>query len=1060
MSENAVLEKPQEVKKKKPNMKITLWCAGAVVLLITVVLIALFVHSDRGVVYPVCINEILASNSRFPNADGRCCDFIELYNSGDHAVDISGFQLGDMEGSGRYMIPSGTILYPGEYMVVYCDPTAEDARYAHFGISRAGGEVFYLIGSNGAIVDQVTTLATDMDQTMLRREDGTLTLGNRATPGHANDMNAEQAVGVYNSVVSPVCISEFSVSNNLYDGRHRLMCDWIELHNTSVSPVDISGFTLSDNVGNNKFAFPEGTVIAAGEQLLVLCADGVEDSGVAPFGLSKAGGETVVLKNNEGLIVEIAESISMDSGSQIRCEDGSFAKCDLPSPGYANTEDGHKAFLQSIGAQSGGVVISELMAGTQLVLADDYDDFSDWAELYNTTAQTVELDGWFLSDDPSNPCKWQFPNVQIGAGERLLVYLSGRDTLTDRQIHAGFSLSAGGESLLISSYLGSVVDSVTFGKSENNCSFVCTGDEPVICAKPTPGLPNDDAGYDALCDGLLPRGELAIWEVMTSNDRYLPQDLGLCYDWVEIKNVSSHDVELSKYTITDDAGTPDYFRLPEKTLKPGEVIAIVLSGDETLSTGRHSHAPFSLDAGEDQLLLFGPGGKLQDFVFLKNIPVGHSYGRTEGQGGFFYMNPTPERENKDGYRYISDEPSSQYTAGVHSGDGAFTVPLEAKGTIYYTLDGSDPDERSLPYSAPLNIEKTTVVRAVSMENGKLVSPIYTATFVVGEPHDLPVVSLVTDPANLWGGNGIYKDNDIEIKEQRRPANISYTGTDGNFALDCELSMHGATSLMYAKKKSFKVRFQDKYDGILNYDVFEDGEVEHFSALVVRAAREDVISTHIRDTLMSHIAIENSDAVVSQKYKYIALYLNGEYWGLYAFREFHSADHYATYMDVPADTVTKVNYANDELNSLNELYRTLNNRNMRSEKDWNYVKSLLDLESFADWIIFEAYTGNFDIHENMRYYYSTADGKWRCGLVDVDLGFFRNPAFSEVVESFHHGKLVSALLTNPEFKEMVALRLAELLEGPLSDQNVQDTINMLADIIDSEIYLEAERWDYS
>jgi hypothetical protein len=134
--------------------------------------------------------------------------------------------------------------------------------------------------------------------------------------------------------------------------------------------------------------------------------------------------------------------------------------------------------------------------------------------------------------------------------------------------------------------------------------------------------------------------------------------------------------------------------------------------------------------------------------------------------------------------------------------------------------------------------------------------------------------------------------------------------------------------------------------------------------------------------------------------------------------------------------------------------------MRSEKDWNYVKSLLDLESFADWIIFEAYTGNFDIHENMRYYYSTADGKWRCGLVDVDLGFFRNPAFSEVVESFHHGKLVSALLTNPEFKEMVALRLAELLEGPLSDQNVQDTINMLADIIDSEIYLEAERWGYS
>ena len=212
--------------------------------------------------------------------------------------------------------------------------------------------------------------------------------------------------------------------------------------------------------------------------------------------------------------------------------------------------------------------------------------------------------------------------------------------------------------------------------------------------------------------------------------------------------------------------------------------------------------------------------------------------------------------------------------------------------------------------------------------------------------------------------------------------------------------------------------------------------------------------------MSHIASENSDAVVSQKYKYIALYLNGEYWGLYAFREFHSADHYGTYMNVPSDTVTKVNYTTDVTSSLSELYRSLGRRNMRNQNDWNYVKSILDLESFADWIIYEAYTGNFDINENMRYYYSSADGKWRCGLVDVDLGFFRTAAFSEVVQSFHHGKLVSALLTNPEFKEMVALRLAELLEGPLSDKNVQETINMLADTIDSEIYLEAERWGYS
>ena len=1061
MSQNAVLDKPETSKKtKKPNIKITVWCACAIALLVMVVLLVLFVRTDSGLVYPVYINEILASNSRFPNADGRCCDYIELYNSADHAVDISGFQLGDMEGSGRYVFPSGTVMQPGSYLIVYCDSTANGAGYATFGISRGGGEVFYLIGGNGAIVDSVTTLATDMDQTMIRRADGTWTLGGRATPGHANNMTDEESVGVYNAEVSPVCISEFSACNNIYDGRYRLMCDWVELHNNASAPVDISGFTLSDNMGNNKYEFPAGTVIAADGYLVVHCADGMEDPGIAPFGLSKSGGEILVLKNNQGLIVEIADSVAMDTGSQIRGEGGKWIRSETPSPGFSNTEDGYLAFLRSIGAAEGSVVISELMAGDQVLLSDDFDDFSDWVELYNPGSEDVALDGWYLSDDLTNPRKWQFPNVQIKAGERMVVYLSGRDTRTDRQLHTGFSLSAGGESLVISSYLGSVVDSVTFGKSEPNCSFVCDGGEPVLCAMPTPGLPNDDEGYETFCQSMQPKGGLAIWEVMTSNDRFIPQDLGECYDWVELKNISDSDIQLSDYTITDDAGTPGLYRLPDKVLKPGAVIVIILSGDESLASGKNAHAPFTLDAQSDQLLLYTTDGVLQDHVFLHAIPVDYSYGRVDGEGGFYYMTPTPERQNKTGYRQISAEPASTMAAGVHTGDSAFTVPLEAAGNIYYTLDGSDPNERSLPYSTPIEISETSVLRAVSVEEGKLVSPIYTATFVIGEPHDLPVVSLVTDPANLWGGKGIYKDNDIDIKEERRPANIAYSGTDGNFSMDCALSMHGATSLMYAEKKSFKVRFLDNYDGRLSYDVFEDGEVTHFSALVLRAAREDVISTHIRDTLMTQIALECSDSVVMQKYKYMALYLNGEYWGLYAFREFHSAEHYASYMDVPAETVTKVNYANDQQNSLTDLYRFVKNRSLRNTADYERVTSIIDVDSFIDWIIFEAYTGNFDINENMRYYYSTADGLWRCGLVDVDLGFFRNPAFTEVANSFHHGTIVSALLTNPEFQDKLAKRTAELLEGPLSDQHVQDTIDMLASIIDNEIYQEAERWGYT
>ena len=1063
MDENNELEEvvvPEEqdtpAEKKKPDLRILFWLIGAALLAGLVILLVSFLGGDS-LTYPVRINEVLASNTRYPNSEGRCCDYIELHNTADHSVDLGGFQLGDMEGAGRYVIPTGTVLPAGGYLVVYCDPLAEG--YAPFGISRAGGEIFYLIGTNGAIVDQLTTLPTDLDQAMVF--DGEKwTVSAKPTPGAANAVTSEGGQGVYNSAVSPVCISEFSAANTGFLASRQLMCDWVELHNTGSTAADISGYSLSDNVGNDKYIFPEGTVIPADGYLLVYCADGLEEEGVAPFGLSKLGGETVVLKNEGSRIVEIADSLPMEKGSQTRDEAGLWLPCDRSTPGYPNTEEGYSAFLAAIGAKEGMVVISELMSADQLMLPDAWGDFSDWAELYNTGAEPVQLDGWFLSDDPENPMKWQFPKVELGAGQRLIVYLSGRDTVKDGQVHAGFSLSAGGESLILSSYVGSKVDGVTFGASDANTSFVCANGEAILTTTPTPGFPNDDAGYESFCSAQNSKGALAIWEVMTENDWFLPQSLGLCYDWVELKNISDETIEMSDYYITDDPDVPQMFRLPAGELKPGELVVIVLSGDVTLSNKKYDHGNFALDAKEDTLLVYGKDSRLLDFVFLTGIPVQHSYGRLEGKGGFHFMKPTPDDPNKDGFRQISAEPVADIAAGVHVCDKAVSVKLEAEGTIYYTLDGSDPDAQSHVYEGPLEISDTKVLRAAAIEDGKMISGSYTATFVFQTDHTLPVVSLVTDPDNLWSRTGIYKDDNELIKEEKRPGNISYSGEDGSFSMDCRINMHGATTLMWFPKKSFTVSFRDAYDGILNYDVFGDGEVTHFSKLILRNAYEGGLSTYMRDTMMADLADSCSESVVNQKYRYITLYLNGEFWGIYAFRELHSAEHYGSYFDVPSDTVTKQNYTTDIRNSsIGQMWRWLEKNDFKSEEDYAYAKSLLDIDSFVDWIIFQAYTGNFDINGNMRYYYSTADGVWRCALTDVDLGFFRAAAFKGVAESFHHGRLMGSLMENEEFRGLMNERLSQLAKTTFSNENVLATIDKIAAIIRPEIPKDAERWEY-
>ena len=795
---------------------------------------------------------------------------------------------------------------------------------------------------------------------------------------------------------------------------------------------------------------------------MVYCSEEVKDESIAPFGLSLHGGESLVLKDNQGRVVQLVDTDPMEgSGSMILDGEGNWTFTRESSPGLENTKAGYESFLKMIGADLGAVVISEVMSASQLTLPDAFDEFPDWVELYNTTGMSVNLAGWFLSDDPADPQKWEFPELEIGPGERTVVFCSGRDMVKDGQVHTGFSLAAGGESLILSSYLGVAVDAVTFGKASDNCSFTFDGysPEPVLSAYPTPGYQNTEEGYERYCDSVAPEGPLAIWEVMTSNNQYLPQALGACYDWVELRNVSDLRINLSDYSITDDTDVPTMYMLPDESLDPGESIVIILSGDESLTGRKHFHAGFSLNAKEDMLILYGKNGDLVDYVFLRDIPRDYSYGRMEGSGGFFYMQPTPEQANINGSRMVSGMPVSDIQAGVYVDQSSYTVPLSAAGTIYYTTDGSDPDTNSPKYEGPIEINKTTVLRAVAVENGKLKSDIYTATFVIEDSHDLPVVSLVTDPDNLWGAKGIYKNGDLDIKEEKRAANVAYTGSDGSFSIDCEISLHGVSTVLLRDKKSFSVRFQDSYGGRLNYDLFEDGEVTVFKSLILRAAHEDIYSTHIRDAMMGKIAADHCKTVSSQKYKYVALYINGKYWGLYAFRELHSEEHFASYMEVPVSTVHMSKNYTEAGTSLRTLYQFCTKSNFRSEKDYEYAKSVLDISSFIDWIILETYICNIDINGNMRYYYVETDGLWRCGLVDVDLGLFEQRGFDEIAKTFHHGKIVKALLVNEEFQKLMAIRLAELIEGPLSDESMLKTIDSMCDSIRTEVVRDGERWDY-
>ena len=140
------------------------------------------------------------------------------------------------------------------------------------------------------------------------------------------------------------------------------------------------------------------------------------------------------------------------------------------------------------------VVINELMAANQTTIADQDGEFDDWAEFYNNTSGTINLSGWYLSDNPQLLTKWQFPTgVFLNPGEFLTVWVD--DDEPQAGLHTSFNLSADGELLMLVKPDLTIADQVVFGPQTPDISLArCpNGVGSFIKTAPTFGADNTSA---------------------------------------------------------------------------------------------------------------------------------------------------------------------------------------------------------------------------------------------------------------------------------------------------------------------------------------------------------------------------------------------------------------------------------------------------------------------------------------------------------------------------------------------------------------------------------------
>lgn len=137
------------------------------------------------------------------------------------------------------------------------------------------------------------------------------------------------------------------------------------------------------------------------------------------------------------------------------------------------------------------LVINEFMAKNDTTIQDNTGAYSDWVELYNNSNESINLGGYFLSDDLGNATKWAFPDVEIESQGFYLIWCSGEPANGDN--HASFKLSAGGEDVALFNDNEELVDGLSFGPQTADISYGRETDaDPnwVFFTLPTPGSAN------------------------------------------------------------------------------------------------------------------------------------------------------------------------------------------------------------------------------------------------------------------------------------------------------------------------------------------------------------------------------------------------------------------------------------------------------------------------------------------------------------------------------------------------------------------------------------------
>lgn len=493
-------------------------------------------------------------------------------------------------------------------------------------------------------------------------------------------------------------------------------------------------------------------------------------------------------------------------------------------------------------------------------------------------------------------------------------------------------------------------------------------------------------------------------------------------DWIEIHNRNTSAFDLSGYHLTDDMTQPKKWAFPAGTMLAGdEYFVVFASGNDSPDSAGHLHTNFSLNSGGEYLALTSPSGTVIH-EFSPTFPEQKSDVSYTIDG--YLAQPTPRAPNTGTPQtgFVADT-TFTVDRGHYNVPFDLTINTFTPGAqIYYTTDGTEPSPANgTLFTAPINITTTTTLRAAAFKDNFLPTNVDTQSYiflqdVLTQPNNPPnttttwagkiadyemdpdivnhpdyvdeiipslqklaSLSLTLDPADFYGSQGIYQNPQSSGPNWERPVSaelISHDGSESGFQIDAGIRIQGGSSRNPdTPKHSMSLRFRNDYGaGKLRYPLFRnspDGRnaAEKFDTLQLRSGYNYGWShrhfwqcnkaQYARDQFTNDLFLELDNTGVHGRW--VHLYINGIYWGIYHIHERPDQDFMETYFGGEDDDYDAIN-SGQATSGTAARYNAMTDvaeGNIASNTVYETMKTHLDIPSFIDYMLINFYLGNSD-----------------------------------------------------------------------------------------------------